>query len=63
MHRTHSGNGIFWPVILQDGEAVGNWSAAGGKLQAHPFRPDIILDEEVLKVEMDRYTRFFNMFL
>ena len=30
---------------------------------ATPFRPDIILDEEVLKVEMDRYTRFFNMFL
>jgi hypothetical protein len=60
MLRAHSGNGIFWPVILQDGEAVGNWSAAGGKLQAEFFHPDIILNEDALEEEMARYTRFLN---
>ena len=60
MHRAHSGNGIFWPVILQDGEAAGNWSAAGGKLQAELFHQDIILNEDALEEEMARYTRFLN---
>lgn len=48
-HRAHSGNGIFWPVILQDGEAVGNWSVAGGKVQTEVFHPDVNLNQEALK--------------
>jgi len=60
MHRAHSGNGIFWPVILQDREAVGNWSAAGGKLQTGLFHPDRIPNEEALEKEIAHYTRFLN---
>ena len=55
MHHTHSGNGIFWPVILQDGEAVGNWSAAGGKLQTSLFHPGTSLNENALEKEIARY--------
>ena len=29
--RAHNGSGNFWPVLLQDGEVIGNWSAQGGK--------------------------------
>ena len=48
MHRAHSGNGIFWPVILQDGHAIGNWSLAGGKLQTTLFDPAATLDPSSL---------------
>ena len=60
MHRAHSGNGIFWPVVLQDGEAVGNWSAAGGKVQTELFHPDSSLNIDALGKEMVRYSRFLN---
>lgn len=60
MHRAHSGNGIFWPVILQDGEAVGNWSAAGGKLQTEAFHPESGLDGEALSKEISRYAGFLS---
>ena len=60
MHRTHSGNGIFWPVILQDGEAAGNWSAPGGKVQTELFHQDTILNKKALEEETARYTRFLT---
>ena len=60
MNRAHSGNGIFWPVILQDGEAVGNWTASGGKVRTELFHPDTILDEKGLEEEVARYSGFLN---
>ena len=60
MHRAHSGNGIFWPVILQDGEAVGNWSAAAGKVRTEVFYPDAGLRQEQLEEEIDRYRKFLE---
>ncbi len=60
MHRAHSGNGIFWPIILRDGIAVGNWTAAGGKMQTEPFQPEADLDEDALEKELARYARFLN---
>lgn len=58
MHRAHSGNGIFWPVILQDGQAVGNWSVAGGKLQTTLFDPATSLNEAALHDQIKAYERF-----
>ena len=58
MHRAHSGNGIFWPVILLDGEAVGNWSAAGGKVQTELFRKEPEINEEALQNQVKSYNRF-----
>ena len=60
MHRAHSGNGIFWPVILQDGEGVGNWSAAGGKVRADAFFPNADLSQEALAEEIERYQKFLK---
>lgn len=60
MHRAHSGNGIFWPVILQDGEAVGNWSAAAGKVRTEVFYPVAGLKQEALEEEIDRYRKFLK---
>lgn len=44
-HRAHNSRGIFWPVVLQDGEVIGNWSAPAGKVSrghipsgSHPQR-------------------------
>ena len=60
IHRAHSGNGIFWPVILQNGEAVGNWSTAGGKVQTKVFHPDANINQEVLEEELARYQKFMR---
>ena len=60
MHLAHSGNGIFWPVVLQNGEAVGNWSAAGGKVQTQVFPSDTSLPPKALEEETARYVRFLK---
>ena len=62
-HRAHNNSGIFWPVLLQDGEVVGNWSAAAGKLTLDIFHPDATLDAldaRALDAESARYFRFFK---
>lgn len=58
MHRAHSGNGIFWPVILQNGEAVGNWSTAGGKLQTELFPTESGINDEALQSQIRAYSQF-----
>ena len=60
MHRAHSGNGVFWPVILQNGEVVGNWSAAAGKVQTEVFSPDAGINQEAMEEESERYQAFLK---
>ena len=60
MHRAHSGNGIFWPVILKDGEAVGNWPVAGGKVKCDFFLPDADIDPDALQLQIERYLAFLS---
>ena len=60
MHRTHSGNGIFWPVILQDGKAIGNWSAVCGKVQIEVFHADTHLNQESVEEEIERFQKFIS---
>ena len=57
-HRAHNQRGIFWPVILLDGEVVGNWSAAGGKASFDIFHPQAKLSREALDARMESYLRF-----
>ena len=57
-HRAHNQRGIFWPVVLQDGQVVGNWSAAAGRVKTELFRSDNSLNEEKLAEQIDRYKRF-----
>ena len=58
MHRAHSGNGLFWPVMLQDGQAIGNWTLAAGKVQTEFFHPDTPIALEPLLEQIERYTSF-----
>ena len=58
MHRVHSGNGIFWPLLLHDGKVIGNWSAAGGKIKTEFFHPEACPDIKALEEEIARYQRF-----
>ena len=53
-------NGVFRPVILVDGRAVGTWSRAGHRVSLHPFLP---LDPAVrrgLQPEVDDVERFLS---
>ena len=59
-HRAHDQTGTFWPVLLQDGEVVGNWSSAGGRLRVDVFRPEIELNEAGFAREKQRYGRFLQ---
>lgn len=53
-HRAHNARGIFWPVVLQDGEVIGNWNLSSGKVAVDIFHPDIPLNEEALDKEAAR---------
>ena len=57
-HRAHNNRGIFWPVILLDGEVVGNWSSAAGKPSVDIFHPLVQVDEQALATQLERYRRF-----
>ncbi len=59
-HHAHNQRGIFWPVVLLDGEVIGNWSVPGGKLQVEIFHPEADLHDESLQTEIALYHQFFN---
>lgn len=51
-------NGIFHPVLLVDGRAVGTWSVATGELR--PFRPLRAGATKALTADLDDVRRFFS---
>ena len=57
-HHAHNNRGIFWPVLLQDGEVIGNWSTSSSQVDMDIFYPDIQLNEEALQTEISRLKRF-----
>ena len=59
-HRAHNNTGNFWPVVLQDGVVVGNWSSAGGRVAVDVFHPDACVDGEVLQRQIQAYDRFLS---
>ena len=59
-HRAHNGTGNFWPVILLDGEVVGNWSVPGGKVQTEIFHPEARISQEAIQQEISKYQIFLN---
>ena len=65
--HAHNSRGIFWPVILLDGQVIGNWAAAGSAagtaagvrtIQTDIFHPGALPDGTALQAEIDRYTWF-----
>ena len=59
-HRAHNNRGIFWPVVLQDGEVVGNWNVSAGRVAVKVFLPDISLYEDGFQEEVERFNRFIK---
>ena len=57
-HHAHNNTGNFWPVVLQDGEVVGNWSGAGGRVAVDIFHPEACLGEEALQRQVRKYELF-----
>ena len=60
-HHAHNNSGIFWPVVLLDGEVAGNWSVASGKVSIELFHPGACLDEGSIQKEIDRYKKFIRL--
>ena len=58
--RAHNSTGNFWPVILLDGEVVGNWSIPGGRPAVDLFHPEAKPDESALNEQIARYFHFLN---
>ena len=59
-HHAHNNSGIFWPVLLRDGEVIGNWNTSTGKVATEIFHPDSSLDEDAFAKEIARYNRFIS---
>jgi len=59
-HRAHNNSGIFWPVILLDGEVVGNWSVPGGKPAVEIFHPQATPPPAALQEQLEKYNKFLK---
>ncbi len=56
-HHAHNNSGIFWPVVLLDGEVVGNWRLCGTSVSVDLFHPAATLPEESLRKEIELLTK------
>ena len=59
-HHAHNQRGIFWPVVLLDGEVIGNWSVPGGNPLVDVFHPEANLLDESLQAQIALYHQFFD---
>ena len=57
-HRAHNNRGIFWPVVLLDGKAVGNWSSSKNAVSTDFFHQDSVYSSEDLETEIARYRHY-----
>lgn len=62
--KAFTNNGLFYPVILHEGQVIGNWSKSAKKgsasIECSWFRSNDCVDETVLNQEKDKYMRFCN---
>ena len=59
-HRAHNNSGIFWPVVLQDGQVVGNWSSTKDNVTIAPFHQQSNLSQKSLEAEITRYLNYLS---
>ena len=59
-HRAHNNSGIFWPVLLQDGEVIGNWNTSTGKVATEIFHPAANLNDNALAKEINRFNKYLS---
>lgn len=62
--KAFTNNGLFYPVLLHEGQVIGNWNKSarkGGKLIEHScFRSHDCMDEDMLNREKERYIQFLG---
>ena len=59
-HRAHDQTGTFWPVILLDGEVVGNWTFAKDTVNTHIFRENRTPSPASLEKEVNRFIQYLH---
>lgn len=59
-HHAHDQSGTFWPIVLLDGQAAGNWTSTKDKITVHPFHPGCPLCQESLEAEISRYLTYLS---
>ena len=59
-HRAHNNSGIFWPVLLQDGQVVGNWSSTKDNVTVEQFNQESTLNQKSLETEITRYLTYLS---
>ena len=62
--KAFTNNGLFYPVVLHEGQVIGNWTKAvrkeGPSVEHSWFRLDGCVDETALNREKDKYVRFWR---
>ena len=59
-HSAHDQTGTFWPVILLDGEVVGNWTFAKDTVNTHIFRENRTPSPASLEKEVNRFIQYLH---
>lgn len=62
--KAFTNNGLFYPIVLCNGQVVGNWDRAvkkkGIDLSHSCFMPDVGVDEELLNLAKQKYVKFLG---
>lgn len=58
VHKAHSNNGIFHPVILSDGHVCGNWRRSSLEME---FFDGCVHDQALLESAVSRYKSFMKL--
>jgi hypothetical protein len=54
-HRAHNQSGIFYNIVAQDGEIVGNWHPLEADCGLSVFKEGIHLPEKAVQHEIERF--------
>lgn len=62
--KAFTNNGLFFPIILHNGQVIGNWNKSAKKksvdLEYSWFAPDVCSDEELLEQAKQKYAQFLG---
>lgn len=62
--KAFTNNGLFYPIILHNGQVIGNWSKSAKKKCADPehswFRQEGVIEEEALNQAKQQFVRFLG---
>lgn len=61
-HRAHDNKGTFWPVVLKDGNVIGNWNiTTGKKIDYELFGNDSPVSPDAMGDQMQLCRNFFGL--